>query len=84
MVSPCISEDNTCSLYKYAEIEDSNNHEINAGICPKSDKTKAWQFSGGQPILPIDIPFPNNRKVFWCRDGGKICTFPFQIQNEST
>ena len=77
-------ESDTCTLYKNAELDKITENNIsNAGICPKSDKTHAWE-NGRQSILPTEIPFPDIRKELWCGDGGKMCTFPFQIQNDPT
>ena len=56
-------------------IESSKSDETNAGICPKTDKTKDLSY------VP-ETPVPANKKFWWCGEEGKICTFPFYYLSE--
>ena len=70
-----MSESDKCTLYKQAVIGPTENKKTSAGICPKVDTLRPWQFEGSEPIYPPEI---FQGKQLWCgKASGSICTFPF-------
>ena len=80
-----LSEANNCKLYKVAiltNVLSNTTLDTNAGICPKSDKTRGYpEFDDSTvPSYPPEIPVPG--KHSWCgEETDSICTFPFFLNN---
>ena len=65
----------TCTLFKNAVIELSNNNQTNAGICPKSDTSIGWR--------QLKPTFKTKDTKFWCKKNRDIiCTFPFSFNDQ--